>query len=138
MIYWVISLIGPLILIALSVYGMGVKSQKPKRKAIDRFPDIPYEEVQWHSQGAEVRGWFIPPKTELREKSAPLVIIAHGWGSNRVSMLRYIDSLHEEGYALLLYDARSHGESAGIPATSGLSMRDDLLSALDYAASRRR
>ena len=45
-------------------------------------------------------------------------------------MLRYVDTLHEEGYALLLYDARSHGESAGIPATSGLTMRDDLLAGI--------
>jgi dipeptidyl aminopeptidase/acylaminoacyl peptidase len=136
MIYWVIGLIGLLALIAWSVYGMGVKSQKPKRKAIDRYPEVPYEDVQWQSQGAEVRGWFIPTKKELQEKFTPLIIIAHGWGSNRVSMLRYVYTLHEEGYALLLYDARSHGESAGIPATSGISMRDDLLSALDYGASR--
>jgi pimeloyl-ACP methyl ester carboxylesterase len=136
MIYVTFGLGGLLILIVSSVYAMGVKSQKPKRKAIDRFPAVPYEEVQWHSQGDEIKGWFIPTNVKLQEKSAPMVIIAHGWGSNRVSMLRYIDTLHKEGYALLVYDARSHGESAGIPATSGISIRDDLLSALDYGGSR--
>jgi dipeptidyl aminopeptidase/acylaminoacyl peptidase len=137
MMYWIISIAILLILIVLGVYGMGVKSQKPKRKPINRTPDVPYEDVQWHSQGAEIRGWFIPAKKELQEETAPLLIIAHGWGSNRVSMLRYARVLHTEGYALLLYDARSHGESAGIAAASGLSMSEDLLAALDYAETRK-
>lgn len=136
MIYFTLTLVGLLILLVLSVYRMGVKSQKPKRKSIDRFPDVPYEEVQWLSQGNEIRGWFIPTKMKTQEKPGPMIIIVHGWASSRVSMLRYINTLHEEGYALLTYDARSHGESAGIPATSGVTMRDDLLSALDYGAAR--
>lgn len=136
MMYWVISLCALLIVIVVGVYVLGAKSQRPKRKPITSTPNIPYEDVQWHSQGDEIRGWFIPANKEQQEETTPLLIIAHGWGSNRVSMLRYVSTLHAEGYALLLYDARSHGESAGIPATSGLSMRDDLLSALDYAEAR--
>jgi len=136
MIYYIIGLVAVVILIVLSIYAMGVKSQNPKRKAIDRFPAIPYEDVRWFSHGDEIRGWFVPTKDTDQNKSAPLIIIVHGWASSRVSMLRYIDILHEEGYALLVYDARSHGESAGIPAPSGVSMRDDLLSALTYGASR--
>lgn len=135
MFYSMSGLGGLLLLLMLAVYRMGVKSQKPKRKAIDQYPTIPYEEVQWHSHGAEIRGWYMPPMLKQSENSAPLIIIAHGWGSNRVSMLRYIDTLHNEGYAVLVYDARSHGESAGIPAPSGVSMRDDLLAALNYGAS---
>lgn len=37
---------------------------------------------------------------------------------------------------LLVYDARSHGESAGIPAPFSVSMRNDILAALDYGAVR--
>jgi len=44
--------------------------------------------------------------------------------------------LYQGGYSLLAYDARSHGESAKVPAPSGISMRDDFLSALDYAMAR--
>ncbi len=135
MFYSIVGVGGLLILIVSFIYRMGVKSQKPRRKAVDQFPLAPYQEVQWLSHGDEIRGWFIPAEQKWQNQRVPLIIIVHGWGSSRVSMLRYIDKLLNEGYALLVYDARSHGDSAGIPAPSGVSMRDDLLAALNYGAA---
>ncbi len=127
-----------LFLIAALVWNAAVRSQSPKRKPIEKLPEYPYEAIEWTSAGEPIQGWFIPPGStvEDHEQPAPVIVIAHGWGSNRSSMLRYVPSLHEEGYAILLYDARGHGESGDVHAVSGLTMRDDLRAAIAYVATR--
>ena len=128
-----------LLLFILFVWMMAVRSQTPRRKLEDRTPGIPYEEVTWQAgdSGQPISGWFIPaPSQAALAKPAPAIVIAHGWSSNRSSMLRYADRLHAAGYALLLYDARGHGVSGEVKAASGITMRDDLRSALTYISKR--
>jgi pimeloyl-ACP methyl ester carboxylesterase len=121
---------------------LGVKSQSPPiNKAIQALPSKPYDNITFTSGGLKVCGWFIPAKTDpsLSENSVdapPLVIIVHGWGSNRTRVLRYVEPLYNEGYALLLFDARAHGDSDPYPTPSGLMFRDDVIAALDYAQTR--
>jgi pimeloyl-ACP methyl ester carboxylesterase len=124
-----------LLLIALLIWIMGVKSQAPpKNKELTGTPAVPYENIAFQSKGLTIRGWFIP--SIHTESPSPLIIIVHGWGSNRSRVLRYAEPLHKVGYALLLFDARGHGESDPYPTPSGIMFRDDVLSAIDYASSR--
>ena len=128
-----------LLLFFVFVWVLAVKSQTPRRKEIDRLPELPYENVSWQvgSNGQTIVGWFIPPPHAPEAgRPGPAIVIAHGWSSTRASMLRYVPRLHAAGYALLLYDARSHGESDSVRATSGVTMRDDLRAALDYISKR--
>ncbi|ANE49087.1 hypothetical protein SY83_20825 [Paenibacillus swuensis] len=123
-----------LILVFYACWYVSARAQTPKRRPIEHMPDMPYEDISFLSQGSVIKGWFVP-SSDLKTKP-PVILIAHGWNSNRSRVLRYARPLYNAGYALLLYDARSHGESDGIPAPSGMAFRDDLLSAVDYIHAR--
>ncbi|MFD0671269.1 alpha/beta hydrolase [Cohnella sp. GCM10027633] len=121
-----------------AVYGITVKAQKPRLCPNETLPSVPYENVSWLSQGKTVKGWLLPQYGSAgeRDPSAPVIVVAHGWSSNRSRVLRYALPLHREGYAILMYDARSHGESDDYRTPSGLQFRDDLIASLDWLRSQ--
>ncbi|WP_161594322.1 alpha/beta hydrolase [Paenibacillus sp. CFBP13512] len=153
--YWLIGGVSGAVLALAGtrmVWNTAVKAQTPKRIPVERKPAMPYQDIEFVSEGLNIQGWFIPSMvkedkvnpadtanqqhqnhSEASPTSSPLMIIAHGWGSNRSRVLRYIEPLWQAGYAILMYDARSHGHSDPIEAPSAYTFRDDILSALDYA-----
>ncbi|WP_316568882.1 alpha/beta fold hydrolase [Neobacillus sp. YIM B06451] len=116
------------------VWKLTIKSQTPRKYPVDNAPDFPYENVSFKSGKDQVNGWFIPAKSS--EQKSPLIILVHGWGSNRAKMKRYVKPLYEAGYALLLFDVRSHGESDSVKAPTVKIFRDDVIAAIHYAKSR--
>jgi dipeptidyl aminopeptidase/acylaminoacyl peptidase len=140
--YALISIFVLLVISAVLIWVLGVKSQTPPiNKAIQALPAMPYEDITFTSGGLKLQGWFIPAKndpssSESLNERPPVVIVVHGWGSNRTRVLRYVDPLYKEGYALLLFDARAHGESDSYPTPSGIMFRDDVIAALDYVQTR--
>ena len=115
---------------------------------------LPYEVVQFPARDSvRLSGWFIPGSGGTAE-SRTTVILIHDWTWNRlgdaaadlisdlsgtspVELLRLAHSLHNEGYNVLMYDQRNHGESAPHPpVTFGQSEANDLLGALSYLTSR--
>jgi pimeloyl-ACP methyl ester carboxylesterase len=126
-----------IILAAGALWKMGVKSQTPRRLSNKTTPPMFYEDITFTSHKAKIKGWFIPGKdNNPMNSSPPLIILVHGWGSSRSSMLRYALPLYMEGYSLLLFDVRSHGESDGIPALTVKTFRDDVIAAVHYAKKR--
>jgi uncharacterized protein len=126
---------------AAGVYGLTVKAQRPRLIPNETKPTVPFEEVEWLSSGMRVKGWLLkhpsPNAGENRSPvTIPVIVIAHGWGSNRSRVLRYALPLYEEGYAILMYDARSHGESEYYRTPTGLQFRDDLMSAIEWLLTR--
>ena len=75
--------------------------------------------------GVTLRGWFVAPKNGV------VVILTHGLGGNRASLLPDAGVMVHHGYGVLLYDSRASGESGGELATWGA------LEALDVAAATR-
>jgi len=136
MLYLILAMIVIIVLLAAFVWVIAVRSQTPSRKLIDTEPEPPFEKVAWISDGQPIAGWFIPPKQTNTPARAPGIVIAHGWSSSRNSALRYVSRLHDAGYALLLYDARGHGESGSVTAASGVTLRDDLRAAIDFLTER--
>lgn len=113
-----------------------------------------YEDVQFPAQdGVRVAGWFIPAADSSRRKGATIVLV-HGWlwnrlgtlsddlfadlvGSRPVDLLRLAYALHRDGYHVLMYDVRNHGESAAAPPVAfGQEEAKDLLGALAYLNGR--
>lgn len=141
--YWLIGGVSGAVLALAGtsmIWNTAVKAQTPKRIPVERKPSMPYQDIQFYSDGLTIHGWFIPAMNteekvheETDLSSSPLMIIAHGWGSNRSRVLRYIEPLWQAGYAILMYDARSHGHSDLIEAPSAYTFRDDILAAVDYA-----
>jgi uncharacterized protein len=74
------------------------------------------------ADGVALKGWFVHP----RDYNGNAVILLHGITDNREGVARYGHMLLEHGYAVLLPDARRHGESGGELATYGVKESDDI------------
>jgi dipeptidyl aminopeptidase/acylaminoacyl peptidase len=72
--------------------------------------------------GAVLKGWYIHP----RDYNGNAVVLLHGITDNREGVAGYGHLLLEHGYAVLLPDARGHGESGGELATYGVKESDDI------------
>ncbi len=128
----------------------------PTRQPLWCTPDemgLPFENVNFPARDSvRLSGWFIP--AARAEGGNATVILLHGWAWNRlgdaaddllanfsgttpVELLRLAHALHYEGYHVLMFDLRNHGESAAHPpVTFGQSEADDLLGALAYLSAR--
>ncbi len=128
----------------------------PARQPLWCTPDeigLPFENVHFPARDSvRLSGWFIP--AARAEGGNATVVLLHGWAWNRlgdaandllanlsattpVELLRLAHALHHEGYHVLMFDLRNHGESAAHPpVTFGQSEADDLLGALVYLATR--
>lgn len=121
-------------LAAAGFWRAAAKSQRPRLVPNQASPEAAYENVTFRSGNETLYGWLLHPEQE-RNMPWPTVVISHGWGSNRSRVLRYTKQLREAGYAVFMFDARSHGDSEAIAAPSGFMFRDDVEAAV-AAASR--
>lgn len=115
---------------------------------------LPYETVAFPAtDGVRLSGWFIPPPANSTRSGATLVLV-HGWGWNRlgeaatdlvanltaasqVDLLQLAYSLHKDGFGLLMYDSRNHGESGSHPPMQfGVAEAQDVLGAVAYLQGR--
>jgi dipeptidyl aminopeptidase/acylaminoacyl peptidase len=96
-------------------------------------PDgLPWREVRFSTvRGKTLFGWFIPAG-----EGAPALAVIHGWGANAEMMLPLARPLHAAGYALLFFDARSHGRSDGDNFASLPRFAEDLEHAVDWLRSQ--
>jgi uncharacterized protein len=81
-----------------------------------------------------LQGWFFPGSSDK------LVIIVHGITQNRINndyfSLLIAKDLLAEGYNVLLYDSRAHGESDGTQVTYGIKESQDIVSVVDFAKKK--
>lgn len=77
-----------------------------------------------------IRGWYVPPR------NGAVVVLGHGWGSQRGAMLPEARALAAHGYGVVLFDWRGHGASGGARTTWGVDEERDLDAVLDFLASR--
>jgi uncharacterized protein len=90
-----------------------------------------WEDVTFASDDLTLHGWFVPPAAQ-----GPALIIVHGLGAHRGSMLGQAALLHQQGYGVLLFDLRNHGASEGDITTLGYLEAQDVRAALDYVRGR--
>lgn len=107
----------------------------PPRTPVDRTPlDVnitTYRDVSFAtSDGITLHGWYIP------SQNGAAVILAHGHGNNRQFLLPDAALLTGQGYGVLLFDFRGHGESDRAAVTLGDHERRDLRAALDFVAAQ--
>lgn len=82
-------------------------------------------------RGKRLFGWFI-----TAGERAPALVVMHGWGGNAEMMLPLAAPLHERGYALLLVDARCHGQSDEDNFASLPRFAEDIEAALAWLAGQ--
>ena len=118
---------------ATLVWHYGTRLTSPAPSRIGTPPDgLGLAETEFVAPTATlVRGWYLPG-----QPGAPALVLLHGKGGNRTSMLGRARFLNRAGYAVLLIDFRGHGESEGNRYTFGYLEAFDAKAALAYARSR--
>lgn len=129
----------------------------PPRQRIWATPgdlNVEYESVHFPAQdGIRLAGWFIPAGADSLRKGATVVLV-HGWPWNRlgesasdplamvdgtspVDLLRLAYGMHRDGFHVLMFDLRNHGNSASHgPVSFGVQEAKDLLGAIGYLNGR--
>lgn len=82
------------------------------------------------SDGITLSGWYMPPQ------NGAVIIVLHGFGSNRLGVLPHTLMLIEQGYGVLMMDMRAHGASGGQVFADGWSSVVDVGAMVDYLQSR--
>jgi alpha-beta hydrolase superfamily lysophospholipase len=100
-----------------------------------------YQEVAFTAtDGMKLRGWWIPSvRTENTDETHPpaawgenTVVLCHGFGADKASQLRLVRDLAPNGYNVLAFDFRAHGESSGQFTSFGDIERRDVLGAVRW------
>jgi len=92
------------------------------------------ERVSYPADGGVVcRGWWITPASTAADRC---IVLAHGWTSHGLRMAGFVEPLLGLGYQVLIYNARSHGDSDPFPICTVVQFTEDAAAALRYALSR--
>lgn len=93
--------------------------------------NLPYEDVALTtSDGLDLAAWYVPSQNEAA------VLALHGYHSTRDEMLNEAVMLADQGYGVLIIEARTHGYSEGELITFGLKEALDARAGLDYLLAR--
>ena len=116
---------------------LGVHRATVPVRQVQALPDfesmqIGVEQVEFPSaDGIELSGWWMPGNEGM-----PPVLLCHDRHSSKRSMLNLAIALRAEGFAVLMFDFRGHGESAGDRSSLGVLEKRDVTGALDWLAKR--
>lgn len=136
-----LALLAGALTIAIHIVTLSARAAEdalaPPRIPIDQTPlDVgitDYEDVTFTAaDGITLRGWYIPPEPER----GAVIILAHGYAHNRLTLLPEAQILAENGYGVLLFDFRGHGESDDALVTIGDHERRDLDAAVNFVAAQ--
>jgi pimeloyl-ACP methyl ester carboxylesterase len=93
--------------------------------------DIDARDVRFTAEdGAELFGWYVPP---IEGKVA---VLRHGAGSTASAVLPQARVLLDNGYGVLLTDARGHGSSSGTGMDFGWHGDADIAAAIDFLTTQ--
>lgn len=123
---------------ALAYYGAGMLIYPPYMSPMTFFPErfgVEYEKVSFPTEdGLTLSGWFVPSPSG----GDKTILICHGWGDNKGEILEQTLFLNRaEGFNLLYFDFRAHGESEGKQVTMGKMELLDFAAAVRYLKKHR-
>lgn len=102
---------------------LGVNNPKPKNT---KFPSQKYQTIKLKSN-KEIECWLI--KTE---KSKGTIVLFHGYGGDKSSMIDKSDELIKLGFSTILVDFMGSGNSQGNQTTIGYKEAEEVKTAFDY------
>ncbi len=132
-----------MVVILIAIYGLVSWTIVSGVTDYDRkFPEatpaaygLEYEDVEFVSRTGDVTlsGWYIPGEGE-----GPTILFVHGIGSVRTGdeSLDIASRLIPQGFSVLLFDLRGHGNSEEAFISGGYFERYDVLGAFDYLVAR--
>src|SRR5215472_9771501 len=128
-----------LLLAVIAGVVVGEGSLKPRRRALVHHEKLAAEIHERYrteleavaiqaEDGVVLRAWYVQPQAF----HGSAVILLHGITDNREGVAGYGKLFLDHGYAVLLPDARDHGESGGDLATYGIKESDDIHRWVDW------
>jgi dipeptidyl aminopeptidase/acylaminoacyl peptidase len=123
--YLVLSILAGIVIadVSLKLHRLPLRHQQAIAEAVQADFHAELQDVAiTAADGVALKGWFVHP----RDYNGNAVILLHGITDNREGVAGYGHLLLEHGYAVLLPDARRHGESGGELATYGVKESDDI------------
>jgi hypothetical protein len=119
------------VVFVLGPIGMGIVGGHKWREPVGDPPSAAYESVHFRaSDGLRLAGWYRP------SRNGAAVIVVHGGSSDRKGSVAHARMLAEQGYGVLLYDARGRGESEGMDNNYGWDWPKDVAGALAFLKAR--
>jgi uncharacterized protein len=110
--------------------------------ATPAFLGLHYKEITFPSRDdhLQLSGWFIPGVLSDGQLTAQrTIIMVHGTWQNRTDpaagLLELSGDLTRNGFAVLAFDLRGHGESQAAPLSFGIYEQRDVLGAVDFLHS---
>ena len=95
---------------------------------IEELPGVPYQTVQLVTKDSlSLDAWYIPV-----DSSRGTVILIHGLGGNKSSVLKQAYEFRYLRYNVMLVDLRAHGRSGGTITTMGFRESEDVRLAFEY------
>jgi fermentation-respiration switch protein FrsA (DUF1100 family) len=92
-----------------------------------------YEEINVITDdGLKLNGWLVKAQSPVRGT----ILFLHGVGDCKIAGIPYAKLFHDTGFNTFMYDSRQHGESEGSFCTYGYYEKHDVISIIDYLASR--
>ncbi|MBN2614268.1 MAG: alpha/beta fold hydrolase [Bacteroidales bacterium] len=127
-IYWLLALIilGTAVLLIL-IMTKGFKNPVARHEIPENTPFKINEVFIPTVNNKKLYAWWIPVDT-----NAPTIIFIHGWGRNAQRLMTYLNQFCCQGFNLLAFDARSHGNSEKDGQANMLKFAEDILSVADY------
>jgi pimeloyl-ACP methyl ester carboxylesterase len=112
-----------------------LRDLKPQRIAVPDVPPVlengPMQTVTFRTRdGIEIRGWY------AASRNGAAIVLGHGYGANRTQLLPEARLLVEQGYGVLAFDYRAHGQSGGDMTSYGDHEREDVRAAVSFVASQ--
>jgi pimeloyl-ACP methyl ester carboxylesterase len=121
----VILILG-LVAIQLPSIGAGLILHPPHRRVVGPPPSS-CQEITFRGEGVNLQGW----RGEADGKHRGTLIYLHGIADNRASGAGVMERFRKQGFDVVAYDSRAHGESEGDACTYGFFERQDLRAVLD-------
>jgi hypothetical protein len=112
-------------------YNDVFKRKVPDKACIEGYL---YENIEFKtSQGLKLKGWFLISNANLTNRT---LILLHGWHRNRERLINHAKLFVDNGFHVIIYDQRSHGESDTGLITFGKGEAIDLLSCVEYLKTK--
>lgn len=117
--------------LALSAVVVWKFTRRDREPFSEPLPSVAWATLESHrlttSDGEEVGGWFV-----RGDRQKACVLLLHGNGASRRSLLDVMQWLAEAKFTVLAIDLRAHGDSSGDVNDFGWSARRDVVAAVDF------
>jgi pimeloyl-ACP methyl ester carboxylesterase len=110
--------------------GAGLILHPPHRRVV-ATPPSSCQKVTFRGEGVNLQGW----RGEAEGKRRGTLIYLHGIADNRASGAGVLERFRKQGFDVLAFDSRAHGESEGDACTYGIFEKQDLRAVLDTVRS---